>query len=70
MLNTIRTMITGVLPDVWPVIIIITVIACSIRIAYIINNNKEFCFYKELFMLLFVIYVMCLFEIVTVQYVV
>lgn len=67
MLNTIRTMITGVLPDVWPVIIIITVIACSIRLAYIINNNKEFCFYKELFMLLFVIYVMCLFEIVTVQ---
>lgn len=67
MLDTIRTMITGVLPDIWPVIIIITVIACSVRIAYLINNEKEFCFYKELFMLLFIIYVMCLFEVVTLQ---
>ena len=67
LINTIRTMITGVIPDVWPVIIIITVIACSLRIAYIINNNKEFCFYKELFMLSFIIYVMCLFEVVTIQ---
>lgn len=67
MLDTIRTMITGVLPDVWPVIIIITVIACSLRVAYIINNNKDFCFYKELFMLIFILYVMCLFEVVTIQ---
>ena len=67
MLNTIRLMITGVLPDVWPIIIIITVIACSLRIAYLVNNNKDFCFYKELFMLVFILYVMCLFEVVTVQ---
>ena len=67
MLDTIRTMITGVLPDVWPVIIIITVIACSLRIAYIINNNVKICFYKELFMLIFILYVMCLFEVVTLQ---
>ena len=52
MLDTIRTMITGVIPDVYPVIIIITVIACSLRVAYIINNKKDFCFYKELFMLI------------------
>lgn len=67
MIDTIRAMITGVLPDVWPVIIIITVIACSLRVAYLINNNKKFCFYRELFMLFFILYVMCLFEIVTVQ---
>ena len=67
MLDTIRTMITGVIPDVYPVIIIITVIACSLRIAYIINNNVKFCFYKELFMLIFILYVMCLFEVVTIQ---
>ena len=67
MLDTIRTMVTGVLPDVWPVIIIITVIACSLRIAYLINNKQKFCFYKELFMLMFILYVMCLFEVVTIQ---
>lgn len=67
MLNTIRTMITDVLPDVWPVIIIITVIACTLRIAYLINNKIHFCFYKELFSLIFILYVMCLFEVVTLQ---
>lgn len=67
MLNTIRSMITDVLPDVWPVIIIITVIACTLRIAYLIKNKISFCFYKELFSLIFILYVMCLFEVVTLQ---
>ena len=67
MITTIKNMITGVLPDVWPVIIIITVIACSLRIAYLIKNKDSFCFYKELFMLIFILYVMCLFEVVTLQ---
>ena len=67
MSTTIKTMITDVFPDVWPIIIIITVIACSLRIAYLIKNHQKFCFYKELFMLLFILYVMCLFEIVTIQ---
>jgi len=67
MITTIKNMITGLFPDVWPVTIIITVIACSLRIAYLVKYNQKFCFYKELFMLLFIIYVMCLFEAVTVQ---
>ena len=67
MIDTIKKMITGVFPDVWPIIIIITVIACSLRIAYLIKNRDRFCFYKELFMLLFILYVMCLFEVVTLQ---
>lgn len=67
MTTTIKSMITGYFPDVWPVIIIITVISCSLRIAYLIKNHKKFCFYKEVFMLLFVLYVMCLFEVVTIQ---
>ena len=67
MVTTIRNMITEYFYSSWPIIIIITVIACSLRIAYLIKNNQKFCFYKELFMLLFIIYVMCLFEIVTLQ---
>ncbi len=67
MSTTIKKMITEVFPDVLPIIIIITVISCSLRIAYLIKNRQKFCFYKELFMLLFILYVMCLFEIVTIQ---
>lgn len=67
MVTTIKSIITSYFYDVWPIIIIITVIASSLRIAYLIKNNQKFCFYKELFMLLFILYVMCLFEIVTLQ---
>ena len=67
MTTTIKSMITGYFPDVWPIIIIITVIACSLRIAYLIKNNQRFCFYKELSVLIFILYVMCLFEVVTIQ---
>lgn len=67
MLNTIKAMITGVFPDVWPIIIIITVIACSLRIAYLVKYHKKICFYKEVFSLIFILYVMCLFEVVTLQ---
>ena len=67
MVTTIKNIITSYFYDVWPIIIIITVIASTLRIAYLIKNNQKFCFYKELFMLLFILYVMCLFEIVTLQ---
>ena len=67
MVTTIKNIITGYFYDVWPIIIIITVIVSSLRIAYLIKNNQKFCFYKELFMLLFILYLMCLFEIVTLQ---
>ena len=67
MTTTIKSMVTDVFPDVFPIIIIITVIACSLRIAYLVKNHQKFCFYKEVYMLLFILYVMCLFEIVTIQ---
>lgn len=67
MFDTIRNMITGIFPDIWPIIIIITVIACSLRIAYLIKKDTKFCFYKELLSLIFILYVMCLFEVVTLQ---
>lgn len=60
-------MIVEYFPDLWPIIIIITVICCSLRIAYLIKNKQKFCFYREVGMLLFILYVMCLFEIVTLQ---
>ena len=67
MVTTIKSIITSYFHDVWPVIIIITVIATSLRIAYLLKNRQRFCFYKEISVLLFILYVMCLFEIVTLQ---
>lgn len=67
MITIIKKMISEYFYDVWPIIIIITVISSTLRIAYIIKNKRKFCLYKELFMLFFILYIMCLFEIVTIQ---
>ena len=46
-------------------IIICILILSSIRITDIIKNKKTFVLYKEIFLLFFLIYILCLFQIVT-----
>lgn len=50
-----------------PMIIISVVVAITLRVADIIKNKKEFCLYKELIALSFIIYILCLFQVVTFQ---
>ena len=50
-----------------PMIIISVVVAITLRAADIVKNKKEFCFYKELIALSFIIYILCLFQVVTCQ---
>lgn len=56
-----------ILDESWPTILISSVIVTSIRITYIIKNKKEFILYKELLSFVFMIYVLCLFYVVTFQ---
>ncbi len=63
----IRQSILQILGEVWPTILICSVIAISMRITYIIKNKNEFIFYKELLSFTFLIYVLCLFYVVTFQ---
>jgi glycopeptide antibiotics resistance protein len=63
----IQNMFLEVIPDLLPVIIIITVIACSLRISYLIKYKHKFVLHKEIFNLIFILYIMCLFEVVTFQ---
>ncbi len=51
----------------WPMIVIFTVILSSIRIAFLISKKEKFVIYKEFTYLLFVIYLLSLFYIVTFQ---
>ena len=67
MIKMIKNMALDVLPDVWPVLIIITVIACSLRICYLVKNKQKFILHKELVSLIFILYILCLFEVVTFQ---
>ena len=51
----------------YPMIIIFTVIIVAIRIAYLIVHKQKFVFYKEFFMLAFLLYSLLLFYVVTFQ---
>lgn len=57
--------IRGVMEFTWPMILISILTLSSIRITDIIKNKKPFILYREIFMLLFLIYILCLFQTVT-----
>ena len=51
----------------WPTLFISLVVLISIRVVYLIRNKKEFVFYREVMLLLFAMYILCLFQVVTAQ---
>lgn len=59
--------IKNILANIWPMVLIITVILSTLRISYIIKNEEKFYFYKEIFNLGFIIYIISLFYVVTFQ---
>lgn len=59
--------IVDILSNIWPMVMIVVTIVASIRIAYIALNKVEFVLYKDLLSLMFMIYIMSLFYVVTFQ---
>ena len=53
------------LENLWPMLIIFVVVLVVTRIFYIKNNKRETVLYKEILALLFIIYLLLLFELVT-----
>ena len=50
---------------IWPMLTIFLVVLVTVRIAYIVNHREKFCFYKEFLSLLFLIYILLLFQLLT-----
>lgn len=67
MLGPLSNTIQGVVNFTWPMIIISIVIVVSLRITYLLKNHEHMILYKELLMLSFIIYILCLFQVVTFQ---
>lgn len=63
----IKNVFMDVIPDIWPMLIIILVIVCSLRITYLLTRHKRFQIHKELIYLIFIVYILCLFHVVTFQ---
>lgn len=67
MLGPLTNTIQGVVNFTWPMLIISIVIMVSFRVCYLIKNHEKIVLYKELLMLSFAIYILCLFQVVTFQ---
>ena len=67
MMKPLSSTIQQVINFTWPMVIITVVIMVSFRIAYLIRNKEKFVLYKELLMLIFGVYILCLFQVVTFQ---
>lgn len=62
-----RGTIMEIFSSVWPLLILVSVIAISLRITYIIKYKPKIIFYKEMIYFGFILYVLCLFYVVTFQ---
>ena len=66
MLNSLDKTIIEVLNMTWPMIFISIILISSVRIMYLLKHKENFAFYKEMLLLIFMIYILCLFQVVTV----
>ena len=65
MFETLRDYALEVLSFSWSIVAISVIVAITLRIAYFISNMKKPVIYEELFKLFFIIYILCLFQVVT-----
>ncbi|MBP3766277.1 MAG: VanZ family protein [Bacilli bacterium] len=57
----------NILANIWPMVVITTIILSSLRIAYLIKYKEKFIYYEEMLKLGFMIYIISLFYVVTFQ---
>ena len=62
---TLVNAIKEVLYDTWPMIILTSVVLITIRLTYLIKNKQKIVISNEMMMLTFIVYILCLFQIVT-----
>ena len=67
MFEPLSSTIQGVVNFTWPMVLISTIIIVSFRVTYLLKNHSKFVLYQDLLMLCFIIYVLCLFQVVTFQ---
>jgi len=61
----ILNLLTNAIEKIWPMLTIFLVVIIAIRITYIKINHEKFVFYREFWNLVFVVYVLILFQLLT-----
>lgn len=63
----VKNLIDKMLPSIWPMVAFISIVAITLRCAYLIKGNKKFILHKELLSLVFIIYILCLYYVLMSQ---
>ena len=64
-MQTIIGAIKEVLSGTWPMILLTISVCCIMRVAYLIKNKQKFLISNEIMSLAFIVYILCMFQIVT-----
>jgi len=56
-----------VMANTWPIVVVTSLALISLRITYLIKNKSKFVLYEEILSLLFVVYLLMFFQVVTYQ---
>ena len=65
--NMIDATILEILHITWPTLFIAAVLVVTIRIGYLLKHHDQFIFYREILYLCFMIYILCVFQLVTAE---
>lgn len=67
MIEGLRGQLLSILHDSWPTVAMGIIIAILLRVTYLVTNKEKFVLHEELLKLCFIIYILCLFYVVTFQ---
>lgn len=67
MIDSLYSNLKAVLEMTWPTLFISIVLLVSVRVSYLLKHKSEFVLYKEILLLFFALYILCLFQVVTSQ---
>ena len=61
----VKNIIEDMWPSMWPMMVFISLVAISLRCAYLFKGSKKFVLHKEVLYLVFILYILCLYYILT-----
>lgn len=63
----VKNVIEEMLPSIWPLVLFISMVAITLRCAFLFKGGKKIVLYREILALIFIIYILCLYYILTYQ---
>ena len=62
-----KDIIKDILPNIWPLVAFVSAVAIVLRGVYLFQGSKKVVIYKEILGLVFIIYILCLYHVLTYQ---